>query len=63
MKHPLGAERRSWGGEVIVVVETLIGIVAIGAMTLVGVPLSHLRRGNGGTRQAAIPVPKITGRE
>lgn len=30
-------------------VETLIGIVAIGAMTLLGVPLAHLRQGKGGS--------------
>jgi len=36
------------GGEAVVVVETLIGLVAIGAMTLVGVPLAHLRRSRGG---------------
>lgn len=35
------------GRGVIVVVETLIGIVAIGVMTLLGVPLAHLRRTRG----------------
>ena len=30
-------------------VETLIGIVAIGAMTLLGVPLAHLKRSKGGS--------------
>ncbi|MGH2404602.1 MAG: hypothetical protein ACRDGN_09070 [bacterium] len=37
------------GGEAVVVVETLIGLVAIGAMTLVGVPLAHLRRSRADT--------------
>ncbi|MGH7752827.1 MAG: hypothetical protein ACREN5_08425, partial [Gemmatimonadales bacterium] len=42
------SETKLMGGEAVVVVETLIGLVAIGAMTLVGVPLAHLRRSRGG---------------
>lgn len=34
-------------GGVVVMVETLIGIVAIGVMTLLGVPLAALKRTRG----------------